>query len=166
MNVVKKRLREYINYKLISAREFCRKIEAAPNFLGNDCDISTDKVIKILSNFPDINLNWLILGRGQMIIDVNPEQVKSAAKTYVSDMVAISGKLGDSRGLGKVTDDSRLWSMVDCLHKQLEVKDNQIEVKDRQLEAKDKQLEAKDKLLASQMQMLESFTRGVGQQGR
>lgn len=149
MNVVKKRLREYINYKAISGREFCRKIEASPTFLANDCDISTDKVIKILSVFPEINLNWLILGHGQMIIDVSPEQVKGVAKNYVSEIVAISGKLAD-RGLGKDTDNSRLWSMVDCLQ--------------RQLEAKDKQLEAKDKLLASQMQILESMT--VGLQGR
>ena len=149
MNVVKKRLREYINYKAISNREFCRKIDASPTFLANDCDISTDKVIKILSIFPEINLNWLIMGRGQMIIDVSPEQVKGAAQNYVSEMVALSGQIGISKGREKDTDNSRLWSMVDCLQ--------------RQLEAKDMQLEAKDKLLASQMQILESMTRGVGQ---
>lgn len=152
MNVVKNRLLQFVKYKAISIREFCRKIEASHTFLANDCDITTDKVVKILSVFPEINLNWLILGRGQMIIDVSPEQVKGAAKTYISEMVAISGKLGDNSGSGKDTDNGRLWSMVDCLQ--------------RQLEAKDKQLEAKDKLLASQMQILESMTLRVGPQGR
>lgn len=154
MNAVKNRLVEFVNYKGISKREFCRSIDVSATYLASDTDISIDKVVKILTVYPEININWLILGGGNMIVDLTPAFVRGMANAHIADMVNISEKLGLPRpgGAQKQSDnDARLWGMIDAQQRQLEAKD-------RQLEAKDEQLAAKDRLLETQMQIIEKLS--------
>lgn len=67
---IKERLILFIDYKDISVREFCRKINySATNFAPKKITggLGSDILMNIVTNYPEINLDWLITGRGEMI---------------------------------------------------------------------------------------------------
>lgn len=67
MSKIQERIKEYIDTKGISIREFCRQINVSPSFLSRDAEISSDKVLNIVNAFPEISIDWLITGKGEMI---------------------------------------------------------------------------------------------------
>lgn len=67
MSKIQERIKEYIDTKGISVREFCRQINVSPSFLSRDAEISSDKVLNIINTFPEISVEWLITGNGEMI---------------------------------------------------------------------------------------------------
>lgn len=75
MSKIKDRIIQYIEYKGIGKREFCRSISVSPTFLANDSEISSDKVFNIFSEHPDISLEWLISGEGAMLRSKSPTNV-------------------------------------------------------------------------------------------
>lgn len=62
-------------------------IEVSPTFLANNSDISSDKVIKIISTYPEISLEWLMLGVGNMLKqeEAPSSQVVETVIVYKSD---------------------------------------------------------------------------------
>lgn len=73
------RLRKYLEYKGISKYEFHKKNNFSNGFLDTDRAIGTDKCAKILEHYPDINPEWLLTGKGEMLKSTAPE-VKSYPK--------------------------------------------------------------------------------------
>jgi len=67
MSTIRERILEFIDYKKISNREFNRIIGVSPGFLGSNSDIGSKVVSKIMDNFPEISLMWLISGKGDML---------------------------------------------------------------------------------------------------
>lgn len=67
---MKERLRQLIDYYNISANLFSQKIGvsegAIRKILTQDTTIRSDTLEKISQNFADINMDWLITGRGEM----------------------------------------------------------------------------------------------------
>lgn len=66
-----KRLKSYLAYKNITAMEFERKIDVGNGFVSS-LDIKSramgsDKLKKISDLYEDLNLSWLIAGKGEMI---------------------------------------------------------------------------------------------------
>ena len=79
MEDFKKRLLEYIEgYLGISIRSFEEQCSLTHGTIAGIKvkGPSVDNVAKISSTFPDLNLNWLIMGRGAMIVQ---EQAVSAS---------------------------------------------------------------------------------------
>lgn len=78
MNIVttKERILQYIEYKGISISEFLRNTDIKRGFLDADklnSAVSDVFVAKIIANYGDLNLEWLITGEGQMLKeDSNP----------------------------------------------------------------------------------------------
>lgn len=67
---IKERCYAYIDFKGISKEIFFSKTEISPsNFKGNGAksELGGDKIVKILSIFPDINPQWLLTGVGNML---------------------------------------------------------------------------------------------------
>lgn len=73
---MKQRLLQFIEYKCYSIREFERKISTSNGtigrYLSKDTDIQAGILSKIADIFPELNLDWLITGRGSMLIDRSP----------------------------------------------------------------------------------------------
>lgn len=67
MSQIQNRIKEYIDNKDISVREFCRKIGVSPSFLSRDAEIASDKLLNIVNAFPEISIDWLVTGKGKMI---------------------------------------------------------------------------------------------------
>lgn len=61
------RLLKFIDLKSISKREFYLKTGLSNGFLDKSSNIGSDKVEKIISIYPELSLEWLMLGKGDMI---------------------------------------------------------------------------------------------------
>jgi len=65
---VKQRLISYLEYKNISKSEFGRTIGVSSAYVSSiRKSIDPDKIQSITLNYPDLNLDWLMTGEGEMI---------------------------------------------------------------------------------------------------
>src|SRR4051812_12728144 len=69
MSTVKERILQFIEYKGISNRNFCQKINVSPNILSTKSALGTDILIKINIEYPELNMDWVIAGRGEMRLE-------------------------------------------------------------------------------------------------
>jgi len=61
------RVKEFIDYKGITRYRFCQMLGFSNKFLDNSSNMGTDKASKILRYFPDLNPEWLLSGKGNML---------------------------------------------------------------------------------------------------
>lgn len=66
MSGAKERIIKYLDFKGIGKREFYRKIGVSNGFLDSGKEIGTDKVEIIMDNLPELNILWLLTGKGEM----------------------------------------------------------------------------------------------------
>lgn len=65
---VKERLIEYIKFKGISIRSFCRTSGLSESYVTSiRSSIQPDKLNMIAQHFPDLNTGWVLTGEGDMI---------------------------------------------------------------------------------------------------
>ena len=67
---IKERILKYIEYKEIKRDVFFQKTDIVrSNFSGNGAksEIGGDKIVRILNEYPDINPEWLLTGKGEML---------------------------------------------------------------------------------------------------
>lgn len=70
--MIKKRILEYINCKGITLHLFFKETGIKRGFLDTDKldrSVSDTNIVAILNAYPDIDLNWLLTGKGDMIIN-------------------------------------------------------------------------------------------------
>lgn len=75
--MIKERIQVLIEALGISGREFCKSIGQSNSWnrtIGKN--IGTDIVVKILSTYPQVNINWLILGEGDIFIENQPSELR------------------------------------------------------------------------------------------
>jgi hypothetical protein len=77
------RILEYIQSKGITPGKFERSIDAGNNYLNNVKSIGSDKLTKIIEVYPDLNVEWLLTGKGTM--------TKDATATSARDSVCVNG---------------------------------------------------------------------------
>ncbi len=79
------RIFEYFDNKGIKPTAFEKKIGLSNGYLGKmkkrNADIGEGILIKIIENCPDLNLQWLILGKGNMLIDQKQNNITDNNKT-------------------------------------------------------------------------------------
>lgn len=66
MNTIENILK-YIEYKGITKNEFCKKNHLNHSFFHSSGNLTISTIKEIIKNYPDINLEWLITGKGDMI---------------------------------------------------------------------------------------------------
>ena len=88
------RLTKYLNQKLITAYSFERKCQVANGYLKKQVtgkgSIGSDILARIYEQYPDLNLIWLITGKGEMILPEGDErradnQVEEEKYSYSKD---------------------------------------------------------------------------------
>lgn len=63
----KDRIKKYLEYKGVSKNKFYTQTGLSIGFLDSGSSLGVDKARIIVNTYPDINLNWLILGEGDML---------------------------------------------------------------------------------------------------
>lgn len=65
---VKERLKEFIKLKNISDRRFCTTVGLSHTYINNiRRTISPEKVQQIKVHYPELNIEWLLTGEGEML---------------------------------------------------------------------------------------------------
>lgn len=68
---ISERIKQYIDYKGFSIMRFEKQIGAGNNSIGTsikrNTNLTGDLLSKILNTFQDINTEWLITGKGEML---------------------------------------------------------------------------------------------------
>ncbi|MRI64719.1 transcriptional regulator, partial [Ornithobacterium rhinotracheale] len=65
----KEKILQYIDYKGISKRDFYRQTGLSNGFLDSGKHIGSDNLKIIISNYPEISLEWLVMDSGEMLVD-------------------------------------------------------------------------------------------------
>ncbi len=93
---IHERLREFVQYTGLSESAFCQKVGFSNGFLGkvykNNISIGVDKLIKILSVFPELNPIWLLTGIGEMILN-EEYKVSDAQEDYITSKPKMKSNL-------------------------------------------------------------------------
>ncbi|MBG65871.1 MAG: transcriptional regulator [Flavobacteriales bacterium] len=80
------RLKEWMNYKGVKSSEFALKIgvnkATISHILSGRNKPSIDFIYKLLLNYPELDANWLVLGKGNMLIN-NEKNSKKIEKVIV-----------------------------------------------------------------------------------
>ena len=61
------RILQFIDYKGISKLSFYREVGLSNGFLDKNKSIGSEKLVKILNSYPEIEPLWLLLGQGEML---------------------------------------------------------------------------------------------------
>ncbi|MDR0829660.1 MAG: hypothetical protein LBN95_06075 [Prevotellaceae bacterium] len=67
---IKQKILYFIKNQGITQAKFFEKFNIAPsNFkgIGLKSEIGTEKIVKILTEFPELSADWLLLGKGEML---------------------------------------------------------------------------------------------------
>lgn len=81
-STVKERLKEFIRYKKLSQSSFLELCGLSSGFIsGMRVSMLPDKVDSIATNFPELNIAWLLTGSGDMLVK-NDGMVSEPAPMY------------------------------------------------------------------------------------
>lgn len=82
--MIKERIQTLIKALNLSGREFCKSIGQSDSWnrmIGTT--IGLDIVRTILRTYPNININWLVLGEGEIFIENTPTELRErSTKLY------------------------------------------------------------------------------------
>lgn len=87
---VKRRILYFIDSLLISKREFYSKTGISRGTLESNTGITEDTMAKFIATFPEVSLDWLILGEGDMIRKTTPSPEER-------DIMELSRKLVEAK---------------------------------------------------------------------
>jgi hypothetical protein len=138
---IKKRVLQYIEYKGVSRYKFYQETGFSNGFLDKEGSIGADKCEKISYQYPDMNIEWLITGRGNMLRDNKIGDNKNAPqnKAIGNQNIIVGGNNNSS------IDNRRYYSdSPDILKAQIDDKDKLLREKDERLREKDERLREKD----------------------
>lgn len=62
-----KRMKEYLKNKGIKPAQFSRDTGFGNSYLDNVVNLGSEKINIILESYPDLNVEWLISGKGEMV---------------------------------------------------------------------------------------------------
>ena len=69
---VKERLKEYIKYKNLTVISFERSINRSNGYVSSiSKSIQPETILAISEKYPDLSIEWLLIGKGRMIKQYN-----------------------------------------------------------------------------------------------
>lgn len=66
-STVKDRIKLFLRYLNIGQNSFESKVGWSNGYINNTKNISADKLNQVFNEYPQLNINWLITGKGEMI---------------------------------------------------------------------------------------------------
>ncbi len=71
----KQRIVKYLETNGIGKRDFARDTGLSHTLLNTGENLGTDKLEKIISAYPDLNIYWVVLGVGEMSLNTEQQQL-------------------------------------------------------------------------------------------
>lgn len=89
---MEERIRQIIEYYNISIRQFEQKISVSDGLihkaLARKSGLKSDTLAKILDIFPQVNPDWLLLGKGEMLRVSSPETPSDTTLSALLDRIS------------------------------------------------------------------------------
>lgn len=134
------RIKKFIDFLEISNNEFGRTIGCSSaqitQMLTHKKNFGIDKLLNIISNYPNLNPNWLLTGEGSMLSD-NNYKLENNSKTEEKTVLS--------------KNDDLLHKMYSDLHNELGQKNNELQELKNEL----KDLREENKKLVKEIRALE-----------
>ena len=86
--MTKERILQFIDYKKIKPSIFLVETGIKRGFLDKDKlegSVSDEHFAKIIATYPEINIEWLITGRGEMLRNNTNQTIPNSQNTHISD---------------------------------------------------------------------------------
>ena len=110
MNTIQERIIKYLEFKDISKYKFYQTTGLSNGFLDKSGSMGSEKCEIIISHYPDLNLEWAITGKGEMI---KQENEKKAVKNGIP-IIPIDAMAGMGNGdMPVLTTDCEYWYVSD-----------------------------------------------------
>lgn len=92
---IKQRILQFASSLGISKRDFYSRIGVSRGTLESNTGITEDVVSKFISTFPEINIEWLITGNGEMTIDfANMQEKEQKSSKRIENRVSFVPSVG------------------------------------------------------------------------
>ncbi|MDR2584806.1 MAG: helix-turn-helix domain containing protein [Prevotellaceae bacterium] len=86
---VKDRLKNFIKFKNLNNSVFCREVGVSSAFVSSmRVSIQPDKLESIALKYPELNIDWLLTGRGEMLLpDPSEQEIPSNNSTDLMELL-------------------------------------------------------------------------------
>ncbi|OAV65572.1 hypothetical protein Barb4_03289 [Bacteroidales bacterium Barb4] len=95
----KDRLKEYLKYKKVGRNKFEAAIGVSIGYISTKAiTITSDVIEKVCAYFPELNIDWLITGRGEMeftevgLLQPSPDLITALKETIASQRLTIEAQ--------------------------------------------------------------------------
>lgn len=112
----KQKIIKYLEYKGISKNKFYIKTGLSIGFLDSGSSLGVDKLRKIIDNYPDLSIEWIVIGKEPMI--------KNEERTNTSQNITGNSNIQSGNGTSFIGD---CKEKVEDLQRQLAEKKIEIE---------------------------------------
>lgn len=124
LDTVKKRLLEYLKANRITQAEFGRMMGVSSAYVSTMREsLSLDMQKKVKEAFPDLNMQWLIFGEGEMIVKGDGNTTQTVQNTYINGSTSALEKafneIAEQRKLTAASQSQvdRLLSIIETMQK-------------------------------------------------
>lgn len=117
---MKERILQFIDYKGFNKSKFYRETGLSNGILDKKSGLTLDSIEKIYSKYPEINIEWLLTGKGEML-KTFAQNITQNGNTNVNNGHNVSGQ----GNIIKQTNDE-LMEIIREKDKQIAEKDKQI----------------------------------------
>lgn len=159
----KERLKEFVSKQGLGQNAFEKKVGIAIGYLASkSVSVTSDTIEKVIENFPNLNLDWLITGEGDMIKNSG---VNIGGNNKVGDVANSSSHINKNTinvtlpesGDQKIIDpDGRVEiSKIDSSNKELESLTREYELLKIRYSHLEDSMKMKDDIIASQRDVIE-----------
>lgn len=80
---IQERILQYLEYKKVTPYKFCKDLDFPMGSLNKRGSIGTDKYLKIIKHYKDLNPEWLLSGEGPMLKDKQEPQANIPDDKYL-----------------------------------------------------------------------------------
>lgn len=94
---IKERIELFIKAKNLNNRKFCQTIGVSESYINSIKKVlSLEKILLISKYFPELNMDWLMLGRGEMLREKSENNPVSSSQ---EDTIILRGYLETQKKL-------------------------------------------------------------------
>lgn len=162
MNTAKKRLIDFLSFLKIGQNAFEKKVGIANGYIShNKGSIGSEIISKISESYPELNMDWLLTGKGNMINgdnnkiytssgDNNMGLVGDNSGTYVAVADPGAKKIIDGNRVEitrEVYAEERLLQEVNRLKTEIEGLKSTLNEKDKLLDEKDRTIDTLNRMI-------------------